>query len=168
VGLGLIGGGLVLLGVATAVAASILHRLGGQEGNATPSPETAAVYGGHSYLCVEVASTPEARAVGLSGRDELGPYDGMAFLFPDAAEARGSFWMKDTRFPLDLVFVGRDGKVQRVERMEPCEGDDCPLHAPSAPYLYALELPAGHAEEFGLVPGTPLRLEGGCLPVDRE
>lgn len=165
-GFGLIGGGLVVLGVATAVAASLRSRAADDRG--VPISETAMLYGGHSYLCLEVASTPEARARGLSGRDEIGVYDGMVFLFPDQKPAEASFWMKDTKFPLDLVFVGLDERVREVVRMEPCEGEDCPVYSPSGPYLYAVELPASHAEEFGITTGTPVHLGGGCLPIDRD
>lgn len=165
-GFGLIAGGLLLLGVATAVAASFRSRVASESG--VPSAGTAMLYGGHSYLCLEVASTPEERARGLSGRDEIGLYDGMAFLFPGEAPTRAPFWMKDTRFPLDLVFVAPDERVAEVLRMEPCDGDDCPEYSPTAPYLYAVELPAGYAEEFGIAPGIRVRLGGACAPIDRD
>ncbi len=167
VGLGLVVGGLLVLAIAAGVAASLEPQPGGE----ASAPDTAMLYGGHSYLCLEVAATPEARKAGLAGRQEVGPYDGMVFLFPEETPARASFWMKDTRFALDLLFVGTDGRIREVLEMPPCtEGaeGDCPTYAASSPYLFAVEVPAGIAKEFGLAPGTSVELRGACLPVDRD
>ncbi len=167
IGLGLFVGGLIVLAVAAALAASLEST----PGERVSALDTAMLYGGHSYLCLEVAATPEARKAGLSGRRDVGPYDGMVFLFPDETPARASFWMKDTPFALDLVFVGTDGRITEVLEMPPCTEDaegNCPTYGSSSPYLFAVEVPAGMAKEFGLDPGTSVELRGACLPVDRD
>ncbi|MER3396035.1 MAG: hypothetical protein C4318_01025 [Acidimicrobiia bacterium] len=168
IAMGLVGGGLIVLGVAAAVAASMASKSTAKPTSTSPFAETAMLLGGHSFLCLEVADTPEARVEGLSGRSNIGAFDGMIFLFPDSTPSEASFWMKDTYFPLDLIFVGLDGRVADVRTMAPCERDDCPLYSPHSPYLFAIELPAGHAEQFGLVRGVEVRLGGGCVPIDRD
>src|SRR3989344_7914429 len=50
---------------------------------------------------VEIADTQDKRAKGLGGRDSLATGSGMLFIFPKAD--RYSFWMKGTKFPLDII-----------------------------------------------------------------
>lgn len=144
--------------------------------------------GGTSQLCVELADDSPERAQGLSGRKTIGDYDGMAFIFsgdaamalasvgaeispstaPESLLVSTSFWMRDTHIPLDLIFVGADGRVRGVATMDPCPDGKCRSYPPPEPYLYAVELPAGWAREFGISRGTVLRLGGSCLPFDRD
>lgn len=138
--------------------------------------------GGSSDLCLELAQTDAEREKGLSGRDSIGDFDGMAFVFSDAAFAAAAaptpdltpdltaaaFWMKDTRVPLDLVYVGADRKALDLVTMAPCDEADCPVYPPPQPYLYAFELPARWASEFRVGPPNQLRLGGDCIPFDRD
>ena len=64
-------------------------------------------------ITVEVADTPSKRTTGLSGRDTLASNAGMLFVFPETKKYR--FWMKDTKIPLDFIYV-RAGKVVDVYR----------------------------------------------------
>ena len=49
--------------------------------------------GDHTFH-VEIADTPESRRQGLMFRDELGPDEGMLFVFPNSRIR--SFWMTDS------------------------------------------------------------------------
>jgi uncharacterized membrane protein (UPF0127 family) len=71
-------------------------------------------------------------------RDSLPLNHGMLFVYPD--EEVRSFWMRNTRIPLDIAFVDRNGTIVNVERME-ARTDDNTLSA--APVMYALEMQAG-------------------------
>lgn len=62
---------------------------------------------------LEIAATPEGRALGLGKRESLPEGKGMLFLFPSASQY--GFWMKDMRFPIDIIFL-RSGRVISVER----------------------------------------------------
>lgn len=175
-------GGLLLLAAALAIVAVLFAAW-------TPRYAGTAtgllVSGGSSQLCVEPAITPEEREIGLSGRTQLGDFDGMAFLFTDTALSIASnppdeataaapaltsapFWMKETLIPLDIIFVGGDGRVVDIRTMEPCVSDPCPVFEPAGRYLYAVELPKGWAREFDIRPGVRLRLTPGCIPFDRD
>ena len=64
------------------------------------------------------------------------------------------FWMKNTPMPLDLVFIGDDGKVKDIMPGEPFSEA---LIAPGVPSRFVLELKRGTAEKTGIKDGDLLR-----------
>lgn len=106
---------------------------------------------------VELATTREEQALGLMFRDSLPDDHGMLFLFP--GEARRSFWMKNTRIPLDIFYFDSDGKLVSVaENAQPCRTPQCPPYPSTAPAKYVLELTAGTAARLGVRPGDELAM----------
>lgn len=98
---------------------------------------------------VEVADTPQAQARGLMFRTELGPNEGM--VFPYAAPQMLSFWMKNTPLPLDIIFVGADGRIVNIAAMTtPYSLDSV---ASTGPATAVLEIPGGRAAQLGIAPG---------------
>lgn len=93
-------------------------------------------------ITVEIADTPALRERGLMYRDSLPPNHGMLFVYP--GEEIRSFWMRNTRIPLDIAFLDRNGTIVNVERME-AQTDENTLSG--APAMYALEMAAGWFEE---------------------
>jgi uncharacterized membrane protein (UPF0127 family) len=87
---------------------------------------------------VEVAKTPEERANGLMGRKHLGEDEGMLFIFE--TEDYHGFWMKDTRIPLSIAFIDKEGRIVRMTDMKPLTLES---HSPPKPILYALEMERG-------------------------
>jgi uncharacterized membrane protein (UPF0127 family) len=110
---------------------------------------------------VEVADTPAKRELGLQYRRQLDSDRGMIFLF--AAEARQSFWMKNTPIPLDMIFINRERKIVGiVEHAVPYSLDSRSVAAPSQ---YVLEINGGLAKRHGIKPGDTVRFEG--IAADR-
>lgn len=106
---------------------------------------------------VELAETSEKQALGLMFRDSLADDHGMLFLFP--AEARRSFWMKNTRIPLDIFYFDADLRLVSVaENAQPCRTARCPSYPSTGPAQYVLELNAGKAAELAVRPGDVLEL----------
>jgi len=68
-------------------------------------------------LSVEVARTEAQRERGLMGRKDLGPRDGMIFVFD--RDERLAFWMKNTPTPLSIAFVSAEGRILQIEDMQP-------------------------------------------------
>ena len=98
---------------------------------------------------VELAASPEAQAKGLMFRTELGDDEGM--LFPSAAPEARSFWMKNTPLPLDIIFVGADGRISNIAANTVPYSLDSVSSSGFASAV--LELRAGRAAELGIVPG---------------
>ena len=98
---------------------------------------------------VELAKSAAEQAKGLMFRTSMGADEGM--IFPMDPPRGASFWMKNTVLPLDLIFVGVDGKISNIAaNAKPY--DLTPL-ASVGLVKGVLELNAGRAAELGIVPG---------------
>lgn len=88
----------------------------------------------------EIADTEEKRSRGLSGRKNLPEGAGMLFIFE--IPAKYSFWMKDMRFPLDIIWIDENKKIIAIsENISP---NTYPTSfSPSDPVKYVLEVNAG-------------------------
>ena len=94
---------------------------------------------------VEVVSTGADRAQGLSGRPCIAADQGMLFIFDKPG--RYPFWMKDMKFPIDIVWVGEDHKVVGLDiNVAPSTYPD--LFVPEKPAQYVLELQANRAKDL--------------------
>lgn len=112
---------------------------------------------GEAKVIVEVAETPEARERGLGGRRALPEGRGMLFVFK--APGRHAFWMKDMRFPIDIVFIGADRRVTEVVRDLRPESYPA-TYVPLQEALYVLEVPANWTTRNRTEPGDEARLGG--------
>ncbi len=109
---------------------------------------------GHAELTVEVARDAASRARGLSGRDALPGDAGMIFIFPSGGER--TFWMKDTRIPLDILWVREGTVVGMEENVQPGAGLSSAqlprFHSPG-PIDIVVEVNAGWARRMGVTVG---------------
>jgi len=106
-------------------------------------------------VMVTIADTPTMQQRGLGGRAGLGPDEGMLFVF--SKDAPYSFWMKDMRFSIDIIWLSSTGTVITIaSNVSP---DTYPQSfAPTAPARYVLELPAGFARTYNLRVGDTVQL----------
>ena len=61
---------------------------------------------------IEIAKTNEEQAKGLMHRLDLKKNGGMLFLFEN--EKKASFWMKNTFIPLDIIFINKNGSINKI------------------------------------------------------
>jgi uncharacterized membrane protein (UPF0127 family) len=110
---------------------------------------------------VEVADDPDERARGLMFRDMLADGTGMLFIHDD--ERRQSYWMKNTRIPLDILYFDASRRLVTQQRdVPPCRhGNACPSYPSRVPALYVLELNAGEAARLGLQDGAEITFGPG-------
>lgn len=105
---------------------------------------------------VEVIRDKEGLRKGLSLRESMTEDHGMLFVLDDSRQH--AFWMKGMRFPLDIIFIGKNMKITEIlENLQPCER--CPLYVPKEHPAYALELNAGQARKQSLSVGDTLVIE---------
>lgn len=101
-----------------------------------PSTGVTVTAGSSGPVRVEVADTPEERAVGLMRRTEVPRGTGMVFLYD--APATGKYFMFDVPVPLTAVFA-LAGRVVHVVDMPPCPSrvpQECPVYGPEAATTY--------------------------------
>jgi uncharacterized membrane protein (UPF0127 family) len=117
-----------------------------------PAPLVAETQSGQQRFSIEIADEERERAAGLMFRTEMQDSHGMLFVF-EATRPVG-FWMKNTPMPLDLVFIGEDGRVRAVLPGEPFSEA---LITPDVPVRFVLELKRGIAQKAGIAPGDRIR-----------
>lgn len=110
-------------------------------------------------LIADIAATDEQKAKGLSVKDSLAENEAMLFVFDN--EAQHTFWMKNMKFPIDIIWIGSDKRVVHIEHnLQPCSSELlCPTYKPVGDSLYVLETVAGFAERHGITKGTPVDFE---------
>jgi uncharacterized membrane protein (UPF0127 family) len=108
---------------------------------------------------VEIARSAAEQARGMMYRTEVPAGTGMLFPFDPPRPA--AFWMRNTWVPLDIVFIGADGRILNIE------ADAVPLsetvRASKGSAAAVLELAGGEARRIGLVPGDRVLLDGKPL-----
>ena len=117
-----------------------------------PTPLVATTSLGEQAFSIEIADDPSERSAGLMFRETMDDDHGMLFVFQQTRPV--SFWMKNTPMPLDLVFIGQDGKVIEIL---PGESFSEASIGPTEPVRFVLELKRGTAEKTGMRGGDMLR-----------
>ena len=106
---------------------------------------------GEKRFDIEIADEAVERSAGMMFRNEMPDNRGMLFVMDDTS--RAGFWMKNTPLPLDLLFIGADGRVKAIRRGEP---QSEALISPDAPVRFVLEFKAGTAASNGIAEGDLL------------
>ena len=105
--------------------------------------------GKRNTFTVELAITDRQQQQGLMFRRTLAPDAGM--LFDYVTPTRITMWMKNTFIPLDMVFIGADGKVVDIaERAVPQSETIIPSKVPARAVL---ELNGGTVQRLGIKVG---------------
>ncbi len=104
---------------------------------------------------VEVAGNTVKRAQGLSGRLYLSGNEGMIFLF--GAPGNHGFWMKDMKFPIDILWIRGERIVGWEEEAQPARGlEELVIYYPPEPVDKVLEINAGLIRKYGLKIGDTI------------
>jgi len=96
---------------------------------------------------VEVAQTDSQKSLGLGDRDGLNINAGMLFIFDKPSKQY--FWMKDMKFPIDIVWIDENKKI--VGLVENAKPEDYPEAYPSPQNVaYVLEISSGEVKKQGI------------------
>jgi len=94
-------------------------------------------------ISAEVADSEVERSLGLSGREGLSAGQGLLFVFPE--DVRANFWMKDMKFPIDIIWVNSEKRIIHIEHsLAPSTYPK--TFSPEANARYVLEVPAGFSK----------------------
>lgn len=112
--------------------------------------QTGLVTVGGVNLITSLSTTPDTQSKGLAIRDSLNENEGMLFIFE--TPQKYSFWMKDMKFPIDIIWINQDGKIVHIEKnLPPCVFLlPCPSYAPNDDSLYVLEVVSNFTNKFDI------------------
>jgi uncharacterized membrane protein (UPF0127 family) len=103
-------------------------------------------------LDIEIADTDFDIQTGLMYRNTMADNQGMLFIFEDETER--FFYMKNTKFPLDLVFINAEKEIVSFQKnAKPYDESSLPSNAPAK---YVLEVKAGLVDAWGITVGNKI------------
>lgn len=100
-----------------------------------------------------IARSETDRQIGLSKYNNLAADKAMVFIFEKPDYYR--FWMKDMKFPIDLIFI-KDNKITTIYENLPIpksSKDSLPIYSPSQPIDKTLEINAGLVKKLNFKVG---------------
>jgi uncharacterized membrane protein (UPF0127 family) len=103
-------------------------------------------------LDIEIADDEYQTQTGLMYRKSMPDNQAMLFIFND--EVRRSFYMKNTEFALDIIYLNAEKEIVSIQKnAQPYDETSLPSEAPA---MYALEVNAGLSDSWGLEVGDKL------------
>lgn len=101
---------------------------------------------------IEIADTDYETQTGMMYRDSMEDTQGMLFVFPNASYH--SFYMKNTRISLDIIYIGADKKIINIQKnAKPFDETSLPSDGPSQ---YVLEIKGGLSDAWNLEVGDSI------------
>lgn len=108
---------------------------------------------------LKVAKSGQEKEIGLSETNSLPENQGMLFIFdkPDYY----SFWMKNMKIPIDIIYINNDQIVSIENNAQPAKNsDENPIiYTPTEPSDKVLEINAGLSEKYSFKKGDKVKYE---------
>ncbi|OGH16519.1 MAG: hypothetical protein A3C30_05015 [Candidatus Levybacteria bacterium RIFCSPHIGHO2_02_FULL_40_18] len=152
---------LIIVYVALIIAVILLavFKAGGNLPSLIPFKGGAEAQVNNKKISLILAKSDKDRTKGLSGRNNLPEDQGMLFIF----EKKGTygFWMRDMKFPIDIIFIDDDMVVYIVENASPgAQTPNLTIYIPDVPVNRVLELNAGQVKKLGIKKGIKITFKG--------
>lgn len=112
-----------------------------------------------------VADTRSERYTGLSDTPSLPPDAGMLFVYN--TEGTRTFVMREMSFPLDMLFVGADGRITAIHEAPVPDDDTDGLTTYAGTAKWVLEVNRGWADARGVTVGDRVRVDFGNMNRSR-
>lgn len=105
---------------------------------------------------VEFVRSPGDKARGLAKYDDID--DGFGMVFFNDVDTKTPFWMKDMKFPIDILFINSNNIIVDIhENNQPClNNDSCPLIIPISNYRTVLEIKNGLVNKYEIKVGDQI------------
>lgn len=111
-------------------------------------------------ISVEVVKSLKERQKGLSNRNSLVEYEGMLFIFEE--DKQPVFWMKDMKFPIDIIWID-DFRIAKIDNNIPppvpgTTDEQLVRYRPNQPIDYVLEVNAGFTDKQDILVGDYVQI----------
>ena len=107
---------------------------------------------GDGVFLSQVAKTPESREKGLSGTVPLRENEAMLFIYD--SDGKWAMWMKDMKYPIDIIWLDKDKKVVYIVKNAPPESYPFDNFTPKQEARYVVELMAGTVAKKAITIGA--------------
>lgn len=112
----------------------------------------------NTSFTAEIADTPKKQEVGLSQRKNF-PED-RAMLFPFGKLGIYPFWMKNMKFPIDILFISNGKIVTIYEDAKPAKDNEPPqIYSSQEPADTVLEINAGLSKQNNIKTGDEVKIQ---------
>lgn len=120
------------------------------------TPTATAIVNGKTIQLL-VADTDEAKQIGLSETESLPKDHGMLFQFKSPNYY--SFWMKNMRFPIDIIYLNNNKVVTILENVQvPKDSETPPIYNSDELADTVIELNAGMSQEYNIQKGDTVQI----------
>ena len=113
---------------------------------------------------VDVADTPSKRMAGLQCRKKINKNEGMLFIWNQ--EDSRNFWMKNTLFPIDVIFINKSKVI--VDIFYNAKPLDLNLITSKKKAKYVLELNSGVLSSYKVKIGDKITFESDRVSLNNE
>ena len=127
--------------------------------NKLPFAKTATAKINNQVFHLYSADVAKEKEVGLSDKSSMPQDYGM--FFPFEAPDYYSFWMRDMKFPIDMIFFQDNRIVTIYSNIQPPKSKDesLAIYKPEEPANAVLEINAGLAQKYGFKKGDEVKIE---------
>jgi uncharacterized membrane protein (UPF0127 family) len=154
---------ILILVVIVSTIVYVYRTFGEQIGTVIFGEQQATMYLESTPLSVSIADESAEHTLGLSGRSELGEFEGMLFVFP--VEDKYGMWMRDMLIPIDIIWINNDFRVVHIE--ENVSPDTYPESFSSEdPARFVLEVNAFFTQSANVIVGDQVTFPPSAIPKD--
>lgn len=116
------------------------------------------VIGNHTFK-LYIAKTAKDQQIGLSKYDKIPQDFGMIFIFEKPGYQ--SFWMKDMKFPIDIIFIKDNRIVTIYQDISPpkSQNENLLIYQPKSEANKVLEINAGLSQKYNFKEGDSINLK---------
>jgi uncharacterized membrane protein (UPF0127 family) len=111
---------------------------------------------GHVFS-LYLAQTSQEQSIGLAKYKSIGQNQGMIFLF-DKSDYY-SFWMKDMKFPIDIIFISGNKVVDVFDKVPVSPNENLPVYTTKTKADKVLEINAGLAKKYEIKIGNIVNIK---------
>ena len=99
-----------------------------------------------AHIDIEIADQEDQRMQGLMYRSKMAMDRGMLFIFDDTEPQ--TFWMKNTKIPLDIIYISPEKKIVTIYKYtQPYSETPIPSFKPA---MYVVEVNGGFCNKYGI------------------